>query len=88
MIDVIFGETHVCVLLHFEPGVARGRYLITTVDLSCVKIMSVKLHSEYIILLASLCVSFALFSQKLREWQRLSAYFLNTPRNMLKLATY
>ena len=26
MIDVIFGETHVCVLLHFEPGVARGRY--------------------------------------------------------------
>ena len=36
---------------------------ITTIDLSCVKIMSEKLHSEYRILWASLCASFALFSQ-------------------------
>ena len=58
----------------------RGDVTISTIYLSCVKIMSVKLHSEYRILWASLCASFALFSQKLREWQHLSAYFLNTPR--------
>ena len=58
----------------------RGDVTITTIDLSCVKIMSVKLHAEYRILWASLCASFALFSQKLREWQLQSAYFLNTPR--------
>ena len=58
----------------------RGGVTITTIDLSCVQIMSVKLHSWYRILWASLFASFALFSQKLREWQHLSAYFLNTPR--------
>ena len=79
MIDVIFGGTHVWVLLHFGPGL-RGDVTITTIDLSCVKTMSVKLHAEYRILWASLCASFALFSQKLREWQHQSAYFLNTPR--------
>ena len=58
----------------------QGDVTITTIDLACVKIMSVKLHAEYIILWALLCASFALFSQKLREWQHQSAYFLNTPR--------
>ena len=60
--------------------VLRGDVTITTIDLSCVKIMSEKLHSEYRILRASLSASFALFSQKLREWQHQSAYFFNTPR--------
>ena len=63
----------------------RGDVTITTIDLSCVQIMSVKLHSRYRILWASLCASFALFSQKLREWQHLSAYFLNTPRTLHKI---
>ena len=59
--------------------VLRGDVTIITIELSCVKIVSVKLHSEYRILWVSLCASFALFSQKLREWQHLSAYFFNTP---------
>ena len=74
MIDVIFGGTQVCVLLHFGP-VLRGDVTITTKDLSFIKKMSVMLHSEYRILWALLCASFALFSQKLREWKHLSAYF-------------
>ena len=61
----------------------RGDVTITTIDLSCVKIMSVKLHAEYRILWASLCASFAQFSQKLREWQHQSAYFFNNPRTIL-----
>ena len=52
----------------------RGDVTITTIDLSCVKIMSVKLYSEYRILWASLCASFVLISQNLREWHHLSAY--------------
>ena len=59
--------------------VLQGNVTITTIDLSCVKIMSVKLHSEYRILWALLCASFALFGQKQREWQNLSACFFNTP---------
>ena len=55
--------------------VLQGDVTITTIDLSCVKIMSVKLHAEYRILWASLCASFVLFSQKLREWQHQSPYF-------------
>ena len=35
----------------------RGDVTITTIDLSCVKIMSVKLHAEYNILWASLCAN-------------------------------
>ena len=57
----------------------RGDVTITTIDLSCVKIMSVKLHAEYRILWASLCTSFALFSQKFREWQHQSAFFFEHP---------
>ena len=62
----------------------RGAVTITTILLSCVKIMSAKEHSGYRILGASLCESFPPFSQKLREWQHLSANFLNNPR-MLSL---
>ena len=64
--------------------VLRGDVTITTIDLSSVKIMSVKLYSEDRILWASLCASFVRFNQKLREWQHLSAYFLNTPRILLE----
>jgi len=42
--------------------------------------MLAKLHSGYSTQWASLCASFAPLSQKLREWQHLSAYVWNTPR--------
>ena len=54
---------------------SRGDVTITIIDLSRVKIMLLKLHSEYKILWASLCASFAMFSQKLREWKHLPVYF-------------
>ena len=55
----------------------QGHVTITTIHLSCIKLMSEKLHSGYRILSASLFASFAPFSQKLREWQHQGHYIVN-----------
>ena len=84
----VISEGHKFAFCYILGRVLRGDITITTINLSCLKIISAKLHSEYRIIWASLCASFALFSQKLREWQHLSAYFLNIPRMCYKEVCY
>ena len=65
------------------PVVTTKRYhnngRLIMLEVKCIK-FSLDIQNS----LGLLCANFTPFSQKLREWQHLSAYFLNTPR-MFKL---